>query len=88
MLNKLAPDFPVIVWHRSAHEFFLNDAALKKAGIDHAFIDALPKSAKDQLDIQKGHFFEQGAMAILGQLGPQFATPESFRKGLEYSVKY
>src|SRR5512134_4099289 len=28
-LNRMAPDFPVIVWHRSAHELFLNDAALK-----------------------------------------------------------
>ncbi len=29
ILNKLAPDFPVIIWHRSGHEFFLNDSALK-----------------------------------------------------------
>jgi len=35
-LNKLAPDFPVIVWHRSAHEVFLNDAALKLTGIASA----------------------------------------------------
>ena len=28
LLNQLAPDFPVIVWHRSCHEFFLNSAAL------------------------------------------------------------
>src|SRR5512137_459564 len=26
MLSKLAPDFPVIIWHRSGHEFYLNDA--------------------------------------------------------------
>jgi hypothetical protein len=33
----------VVVWHRSCHEFFLNDAALKKAGIDKAVFDAMPK---------------------------------------------
>ena len=87
-LNKLAPDFPVIVWHRSAHEFFLNDAALKKAGVDAAFVAGLPQSARDQLSLDKGHFFEQGAMAILGRIGPQFATAESFKAGLEYTVKY
>ena len=48
MLDKLAPDFPVIIWHRSCHEFFLNTAALKKTGIDQAFVDTLPKSAKEQ----------------------------------------
>ena len=36
ILDKLAPDFPVIVWHRSCHEFFLNAAALKLTGIDEA----------------------------------------------------
>jgi predicted amidohydrolase YtcJ len=30
VLDKLAPDFPVAIWHRSAHEFFLNTKALEK----------------------------------------------------------
>ena len=46
-LDKLAPDFPVIVWHRSAHELFLNDAALKLTGID----EALPLSAVEGVAI-------------------------------------
>ncbi len=87
-LNRLAPDFPVIVWHRSAHEFFLNDAALKAAGIDQAFVDGLPKSAQEQLSLKKGHFFEQGAMPILPKIAPFLATPELFRKGLEFTKTY
>jgi predicted amidohydrolase YtcJ len=87
-LNKLAPDFPVIVWHRSCHEFFLNDAALKAAGIDKAFVDSLPKSAREQLDWERGHFYEQGAMPILPKIAPMMATPEIFRKGLEFSETY
>jgi predicted amidohydrolase YtcJ len=88
ILNKIAPDFPVIIWHRSAHEFFLNDAALKKTGIDKTLIDGLPKSAQQQLSLEKGHFFEQGALAVLGKLAPEFATPESFRSGLEFTKTY
>jgi predicted amidohydrolase YtcJ len=88
MLSKLAPDFPVIVWHRSAHEFYLNDAALKKTGIDKALINSLPKSAQEQLSLQKGHFYEQGALAVLNKLAPEFATAESFKKGLEYTKTY
>ncbi len=87
-LDRLAPDFPVIVWHRSAHEFFLNSAALSKTGIDQTTIDSLPASAQQQSNLQKGHFFEQGALAVLGKLALEFATPESFRRGLEYTKTY
>lgn len=84
-LNALAPDFPVVVWHRSAHEFFLNDAALAAVGIDRAFFDALPAAARAQADWERGHFFEQGALAIMGRLAPLMATPELFRKGLQFT---
>jgi len=87
-LDQLAPDFPVIVWHRSAHEFYLNSAALRKTGIDQAVIDAMPKSAQAQSSLEKGHFYEQGAMAVLGRLSPEFADAESFRRGLEYAEGY
>jgi predicted amidohydrolase YtcJ len=87
-LNELAPDFPVIVWHRSTHEFFLNDAALKVAGIDKTFFDAMPESARGQASWERAHFFEQGAMAILGKLAPLLASKEKFTKGLQFSEDY
>lgn len=87
-LNKLAPDFPVMVWHRSAHELFVNDAALKLTGIDEAFTKSLPKSAQDQLSLPKGHFYEQGFLAILQKVAPFMASPEQFRKGLDFSKAY
>lgn len=88
ILNKLAPDFAVIVWHRSGHELFLNDAALTLVGIDPAFVAKLPKSAQEQISMEKGHFFEQGALSVLGKLAPYMASPASFQNGLEYTVKY
>ncbi|MEF9996657.1 MAG: amidohydrolase family protein [Burkholderiaceae bacterium] len=89
-LNQLAPDFPVIVWHRSAHELFLNDAALKLTGIDEAVVKSLPKSAQEQVNLAKGHFFEQGAMApaIISKVGRYLASPEQFRKGLDFTKSY
>jgi predicted amidohydrolase YtcJ len=87
-LNKLAPDTPVIVWHRSAHEFFLNDAALKLTGIDEALVNGLAEAAREQSSLPKGHFFEQGAMAILPKLAPYLASGEQFRRGLEFTKAY
>ncbi len=88
LLDKLAPDFPVIVWHRSCHEFFLNTPALKLTGIDQAFVNSLTPSQKEQLSLEKGHFFEQGALAILGKLAPVLASPQQFRRGLEFTETY
>lgn len=87
-LNKLAPDVPVIVWHRSAHELYLNDAALKLVGIDETLVKGMSKSAQEQLSLPKGHFYEQGAMAILPKVGPYLASAEQFRKGLEFTKSY
>jgi predicted amidohydrolase YtcJ len=88
LLDKLAPDFPVIVWHRSCHEFFLNSAALKLTGIDEAVFDTLTPSQKAQASFEKGHFFEQGAIAILGRLAPVLASPAQFKAGLEFTEAY
>jgi len=88
MLNKFAPDFPVIVWHRSAHEIFMNDAALKLTGIDEAVVKDLPESAQAQLSLPKGHFFEQGMLALLPRVAPYMASAGQFRKGLEFSETY
>lgn len=88
LLNELAPDFPVIIWHRSCHEFYLNDKALEVTGIDKTFVDALPQSTRDQVDLGKGHFFEQGAIAILGKIAPVIASKEGFKVGLEFTERY
>lgn len=88
ILNTLAPDFPVIVWHRSGHELFMNDSALSLIGIDSNFVATLPQSAQTQINLEKGHFFEQGAISILGKVAPYMASPASFKSGLEYTVKY
>lgn len=88
LLNKLASDFPVIIWHRSCHEFFFNDAALNLAGIDKAFFDAMPQASQEQANWERGHFFEQGALAILGKISPIMASKGQFVKGLKYTEDY
>ncbi len=88
MLDRLAPDFPVVVWHRSCHEFFLNSSVMEKYGIDDAFFATFTPSEKAQSDMAKGHFFEQGALKLLNRLAPAVATPQRLREGLEFTVDY
>jgi hypothetical protein len=88
LLNKLAPDFPVIVWHRSTHELFFNDAGLKLAGIDKAVVDAMTKSQRDMVNWERGHFFEQGQIAVYGKVLAVMTSKEKFRKGLEFTKTF
>jgi predicted amidohydrolase YtcJ len=88
MLDALAPDFPVVIWHRSCHEFFLNTKVMEQFGIDDAFLATFTASEAAQSDMVTGHFFEQGAIKLLERLSPAVATPERLRKGLEFTVDY
>ena len=88
LLDKLAPDFPVFVWHRSQHEFYLNTAALRLTGIDEAYVSGLGSSATSMIDMSRGHFFEQGVIGVLPKLTPYLASTQQFRRGLEYTEAY
>ncbi len=88
ILDELAPDFPAIVWHRSCHEFFLNTKVMELYGVTEEWYASQSASVLEQSDFDEGHFFEQGALALLGLIAPAIATPERMKNGLEYSVGY
>lgn len=88
LLDQLAPDFPVVVWHRSCHEFYLNSRVMEQYGIDDAFLASFTPSEAAQADAQSGHFYEQAALKLLERLAPAVATPERLRQGLEFTVGY
>jgi len=87
-LDEISATRPIVVWHRSAHEFYMNTAAEKKYGVTKAWYDKLSDSAKEQSDFDDGHYWEQGWFAVLPLLGPAIATPERLREGLELVQDY
>lgn len=87
-LDEISTTRPIVVWHRSAHEFFLNTKALEITGIDENFIATFSEGALQQSSYEDGHFFEQGMFAIVPKLLPVIATPERFRTGLELTEQY
>ncbi|MDX2319906.1 MAG: amidohydrolase family protein [Moritella sp.] len=82
MLNELSPDKPVAVIHRSFHEVFLNDAAIKKFGLKQADFADNP-----QVDWQKGHFYEGGWLALVPKISADLINPESYKLGLNIMSK-
>ncbi len=88
LLDQLAPDVPVIVWHRSQHEVYLNTKLMQRMGVDEAFMATFTASQASQADFANGHFYEQGALKVLEKIAPAMATPDRLRRGLEFTVGY
>lgn len=87
-LDEISETRPIIVWHRSCHEFILNTPALNAVGIDQAFYDKMSKSAQEQFNIEEGHFRERGMFAIVLKIVPAIAPAARSRAGLEFMVDY
>ena len=63
-LDKISATRPIIIWHRSAHEFYLNTAAEKKFGVTSEWYEQQSDSVKAQSDFANAHYWEQGAIAL------------------------
>lgn len=87
-LDKISATRPIIVWHRSAHEFILNSATMKKFGVTREWFDKLRGSAREQSNFDEAHYWEQGAFAVMPLIASAIATPERLRQGLEFVEDY
>ncbi len=85
-LDALASDRPVLIVHRSFHEFIMNSAALRFFDISEADIQNAPASAQGYMSLETGVFAEQGAIAISKKVLPKMAT--QFALGLQRLSAY
>ena len=82
-LDAISDTRPIIVWHRSAHEFILNSAALALGNVQKADIMAQQQVVQDQINLPAGHFWERGAFEfLLPKIMPLIASPQRLQKGL------
>lgn len=81
-LDELFPDCPVILWHRSFHETYLNTCALEKLQLRQEEWQSHP-----QIDWERGHFYETGFKPVLMGLLPFFMRPKWYYEGLRQTVQ-
>lgn len=87
-IDELCGDRPVAVWQRACHEWHLNTAALHALGVTAETFSGRGFMS-EQLDFEAGHFWENGAFALLGPiLMPRFATAERYLAGLDQMIEY
>jgi predicted amidohydrolase YtcJ len=87
-LDEISDSRPIIVWHRSVHEFILNTAAMDAFEIAPEFYDTFSESAKSQSNFDEGHFWEQGWYPVLYKLMPVLTEPSRVESGLEFVRDY
>jgi predicted amidohydrolase YtcJ len=76
-LNEMFGDRPVMLWQRSFHELIGNDAAFKLLGVTSADTEG-----NKEIDWDKGHFWENGAMVLLPKM-PFLFAPERYATGMK-----
>lgn len=87
-LDAISAVRPIIVWHRSAHEMYLNSAAERAYGITEEWYASLSESAKEQSDFENGHYWEQGWFAVGELVIPYVASPQRVQEGLIFVENY
>jgi predicted amidohydrolase YtcJ len=78
-LNAISKTRPIVIWQRSCHEMFLNDAALKYFGITEADFKKIPAYC----EYKKGYVFETGLFVVAKPVLDYIGNPAVFAKGLE-----
>jgi predicted amidohydrolase YtcJ len=78
MLDKISQSRPIIVWSYSAHEFYLNTAALKAYGLTQEQV-----AGNSQADFPKGLYREAAAFDIVvPRILPVIMNPKEIPTGL------
>ena len=86
-LDKISSTRPIIIIHRSFHEFILNTPAMELLGINK---NAFKNLEEDQhlANFEDGHFSERGAIIVLPKLMQVLAAPTKLIQGLQKTKEY
>ena len=86
-LDKISSTRPIIIIHRSFHEFILNTPAMELLGINK---NAFKNLEEDQhlANFDDGHFSERGAIIVLPKLMRVLAAPTKLIQGLQKTKEY
>jgi len=82
-INDMSSKIPIVVWHRSFHELYLNTCALDHLEYDDK--DALMNNP--QVEWNRGHFFEMGLDALISTTSFKNITMPMMMAGYDDLVK-
>jgi len=82
MLDEVAPDRPMIVWHYSGHDFYLNTAALEMIGATPELAATFHGVDLDAHGHLTGRLYEDAAMFVFAKARAVLFDPDKFSTGI------
>lgn len=82
-LDRVTTARPLIVWHYSSHDFYLNTAALDWAGVTPALHERYEGVGLDADGALTGRVYEDAIPALMQHIGPLLLAPERLQRGLD-----
>jgi predicted amidohydrolase YtcJ len=82
-LDAITTDIPLIIWHYSSHDFYLNENAIEWAGVTadlHGQFEGIDLGADGE---PTGRVYEDAIPYLLQKMGPILLAPDRIARGLE-----
>lgn len=83
VLDRITTDRPLIIWHYSGHDFYLNSNAIETAGFTPDLAETYHGVDLDRQGELTGRIYEDAAFAVLGAFRDTFLSPAHLRDGFE-----
>ncbi len=87
-LDLISKDRPILIIHRSFHEFIMNSRALSLFNITEDDLNHLSKEEKKFASLEEGHFSERGLIAVMPKVMKYLAAPQRLITGLQITENY
>ena len=87
-LDQVSKDRPILIIHRSFHEFIMNSKALSLFKITEDDLSDLNEEEKKHASFDEGHFSERGLIAVMPKVMQYIAAPQRIISGLQITEKY
>ncbi len=80
-LDNISQTRPIIIWHYSGHDFYMNSSALELFGITPKMHERYEGVALDENGDLTGRIYEDAVAPLLPKLGPYLLNPAHIEKG-------
>jgi predicted amidohydrolase YtcJ len=82
-LDAITTARPLVIWHYSSHDFYLNSAAIERAGFTPALAEKFHGVDLDETGELTGRIYEDAGIAVLGAFADVMLAPENVSAGFQ-----
>jgi predicted amidohydrolase YtcJ len=80
-LDSVSTSRPILIWHYSGHDFYLNSKALEWADIEPSLAHKFEGIALDKNGELTGRIYEDATLYLFKEIGFQILTPSNIGRG-------